>query len=410
MKRIVIRILTVLLTVYGAMFYCKTNKNSHAGHDHGAHQHAHETQEADDHASHEAHEHKTGEGHDDADHDEGGKTGGTHDHETHSHAQQVTADEHGHNGHDHDADEKNVHEVHPDNEQGDHDHGVHDHDEHGHGGTGVRMDADAQRIAGIRIDTLRKRRFSRTLELPGRVGFNEDRLVHVSPRFGGVVKAVKTAIGSFVRKGEVLAVMENNATLSMYEVTAPFAGTIIEKHATLGESVGEDRELFVLADLSQVWVNCDVYASDIDILEKGLPVKVTTIDGKTTAEAVVHYIAPVFREGSSTGYLRIVLSNSKRKWRPGMFIRVLIIISDIGEVPVVNSEAVQIVDEEQVLFIPGSANSFFTRPIAIGRRTAELAEVTGGIGEGEPYVAEGAFELKATLITSGMDPHAGHGH
>lgn len=391
MRRIVIRVLTVALTVYGAMFFCKAKENGHAGHNHSTFK--------SDHADHNHGEHS--EAKDAAADDD-------HDHAVHRHADVpgIVHDEDNHS-------EDEMHEKSAIHEHEEHEHESHEgHDHHAHddGEQGVTLDPDARKIAGIRIDTLEKRRFKRSIELPGRIGFNEDRLMHVTPRFGGVVKEVKCTVGSFVKKDQVLAVMENNATLSTYQVKAPFSGTIIEKHATLGESVGDGRELFILADLSNVWVNCDVYASDIDILKKGLPAVVTTIDEKVRAEAAVSYIAPVFNEGSSTGYLRIVLSNAKGKWRPGMFIRAVIIIDDGKPVPVVNNDAIQIVDEEKVVFVPGSGNSFVTRPIVTGRRTAELTEITAGLADGEPYVADGAFELKATMITSGMDPHAGHGH
>ena len=121
-------------------------------------------------------------------------------------------------------------------------------------------------------------------------------------------------------------------------------------------------------------------------------------------------IAPVFNRSSSTGRMRIVIHNTGRVWRPGMFIRASLNITGKDSVLTINSDAVQIVDDEDVVFVPGPSNSFFTKPITTGRRTKDRTEILSGIAVGEPYVAYGAFELKATLVTSGMDPHAGHGH
>ena len=106
------------------------------------------------------------------------------------------------------------------------------------------------------------------IELPGEIGFNEDRMVHIVPRYPGIVKKVEKKLGSTVKKNDLLAVVESNESLTTYKIFSPIYGKIIEKHITPGEFVGEDTTLFVIVDLSTVWVNCDVYAKDADILGK----------------------------------------------------------------------------------------------------------------------------------------------
>jgi cobalt-zinc-cadmium efflux system membrane fusion protein len=330
-----------------------------------------------------------------------------------SNTKRVELQHHDHEGHDHDAHEGHDHSD--DNSRSDHsDHRGHEHDGHDHGehheGSGVTLDKNAQQIAGIRLDTVKKSTLTRTVDLPGRVGFDEDRLVHITSRFGGVIREVNVSVGAKVKNDALLATLENNSTMSSYSIRAPVSGTIIEKHATLGESVSDDRELFVLADLSRVWINCNVYSSDIDLLENGMTATITSIDKKLQSSGNISYISPVFNQSSSTGYARIVIANKQRNWRPGMFVRATIEVTNKDSVLTVGNDAVQVVDGESVLFIPGPANSFFTRPVKTGRRTPEVTEILDGVATGETYVAQGAFELKATLVTSGMDPHAGHGH
>ena len=54
-----------------------------------------------------------------------------------------------------------------------------------------------------------------------------------------------------------------NASLTRYEVVAPLAGTVIEKHITVGEMLKDDTEAFVVADLSTVWVDLNISAKDL---------------------------------------------------------------------------------------------------------------------------------------------------
>ena len=63
-----------------------------------------------------------------------------------------------------------------------------------------------------------------------------------------------------------------DVSFTQYEIIAPFNGTVIEKHITLGEVLNEDSEAYVIADLTSVWVNISVYQKDLPFIRQGLPV------------------------------------------------------------------------------------------------------------------------------------------
>ncbi len=54
-----------------------------------------------------------------------------------------------------------------------------------------------------------------------------------------------------------------------YEIVAPFDGTIIKKHITLGEGIVSDSEIYEIADLSSVWAYLTVYQKDLAYVQKG---------------------------------------------------------------------------------------------------------------------------------------------
>ena len=66
-------------------------------------------------------------------------------------------------------------------------------------------------------------------------------------------------------------------------------------------------------------------------------------------------------------------------------------------------------DEEAVVFVD-TPDGFTPIPVVLGRGNASSVEVRSGLSVGQRYVTQGAFELKAKIVTSGMDAHAGHGH
>ncbi len=81
-----------------------------------------------------------------------------------------------------------------------------------------------------------------------------------------------------------------------------------------------------------------------------------------------------------------------------------------ASVPVrIERNAVQKVDGEWLVFVP-SETGFESREVKVGIGEPHFVEIVQGLEAGEEYVAQGSFSLKAEMITSGMDPHAGHGH
>src|ERR1700730_977362 len=73
-----------------------------------------------------------------------------------------------------------------------------------------------------------------SLLLNGMVQPNQEALVQVTPRFPGIVRDVRKRIGDHVQKGDVLAIVESNQSLTPYELKAALAGTVIDRQTTLG--------------------------------------------------------------------------------------------------------------------------------------------------------------------------------
>ena len=291
-------------------------------------------------------------------------------------------------------------------------HEGHEHAEHAdHAEQVILLSAEAVEIAGIETKTAQLRRLTRSIELPGEIGFNEDRLVHVTPRYPGVAREVRADIGQYVREGDVLAVLESNESLSRYSISAPISGRIIEKHVTVGEFLAEDRDLYLIADLSNVWANCEVYPKDMPYLREGMKITVSAVEGGHEVEATLSYLAPVYSEHTRSALARAVLSNNGDLWRPGTFIRAMVPVEVGDQRLTVETDAVQILGEEQVVFVPGEhEGEFEIMPVDTGLRGEHVVEILSGLEPGDAYVAAGAFELKAKTVTANLGAHAGHGH
>ena len=78
--------------------------------------------------------------------------------------------------------------------------------------------------------------------------------------------------------------------------------------------------------------------------------------------------------------------------------------------PVVLEQIVSLrIEDRDVVFVP-TEEGLVAQPVRLGRSSRTHVEIVRGLCPGQKYVAKGAFQLKAHIVTSGLGAHAGHGH
>jgi len=269
----------------------------------------------------------------------------------------------------------------------------------------VSLAPEAIEASGIEVAVAGPHVIEIILELPGEVVANADKLAHIVPRFPGIAREVRKSLGDQVTRDEVLAVIESNESLSPYEVVSLTSGTIIEKHITLGEFVRDDEDILVVADLSTVWVNITVYTRDLPRIRSDLPAHIIAIGGEPHGTGVIDYVGPVLGETTRAATARVVLPNSSRIWRPGMFVTARIVLEKSTAPIAVPDAAIARLAGTDCVFIE-EGDAFEAHAVELGRTDGEWTEVLSGIALGERYVAKGAFVLKSELMKS----EASHEH
>ncbi len=197
--------------------------------------------------------------------------------------------------------------------------------------------------------------------------------------------------------------------LGRYSLRAPFDGVVIQKHIALGEKLGGDADAFTVADMSSVWVDLSVYQKDLPYVHKGQQVHITTGEGIPDVEGVIEYVFPIVDEKTRTCTARLVLPNPRAQFRPGLFVSADVHVGKIDIPVLVPKDAVRRIEDRSVIFIPVSGG-FLAETTKTGRESSTHVEIVSGLKSGDDYVAAGAFELQAQVVTSGLDAHAGHGH
>ncbi len=203
--------------------------------------------------------------------------------------------------------------------------------------------------------------------------------------------------------------VRTDASLTRYEITSPLKGEVLHKNLTLGEMVESSLPVYRVADLKTVWVKMDVHQKQLPWLRKGMTVRVLGGAPTGDAEGVLTFIGPLVGSETRTASGRAILANPEGRWPPGLFVTVQISAGTKHVPLLVPKEAVQHVNDESVVFVPVK-NGFEERIVATGQSDENHYEIISGLSPGDAYVSEGAFELKAALVTDALDSHAGHGH
>ncbi|WP_421884169.1 efflux RND transporter periplasmic adaptor subunit [Methylibium sp.] len=196
-------------------------------------------------------------------------------------------------------------------------------------------------------------------------------------------------------------------SVSGFAVTAPFAGTVIEKKVTLGEQATPSEPMFTVADLSRVWIQAALPEAALAKVRVGANAKVTVpaYPGETFTGKVGHIGAMLDKE-TRTVAARIEVPNADGRLKPEMFATAT--IEAVGE----KREAISLPDAAIVL-LDGKPNIFVfeqgayeAREVEPGERIGGRTVLKSGVKAGDEVVTAGAYALKARKLKSQL----GHGH
>jgi cobalt-zinc-cadmium efflux system membrane fusion protein len=193
--------------------------------------------------------------------------------------------------------------------------------------------------------------------------------------------------------------------ISQFPLLSPFPGVVAEKDLTIGEVVSPERSVYTIADLSTVWIQLDVYEKDLAKVHTGQEVVLTTESyPEERFRGTVTYIGALFNEQTRTVPARVEIPNQQGRLKPGMFATAIIMAREGAGATglIVPESAIQQVDADTVVFIPGNDGVFSKRKVIIGNKGEGWVEISEGVREGEQVVTEGSFTLKSELLRDAL--------
>ena len=211
-------------------------------------------------------------------------------------------------------------------------------------------------------------------------------------------------IARLERTGEV------SKTLTL---VSPVNGIVLDKDVLEGQRVMPGQRLYRIADLSQVWVEGEVFEQDLHLIHKGARahIEVAAYPGEHVMGRV-SFVYPTVNVQSRTNRVRVTVPNRDLRLKPGMFATIYFdaqIGQDILAVPM---EAVIVTGERNLVFVRDSTGTLLPRQVVLGTRAGDRVQVLSGLQEGETIVSSANFLVDAEsrlASTGGGMPGMQHG-
>ena len=316
----------------------------------------------------------------------------------------------------------------------------------------VRIDPVTEQNIGVRTTTAKEQALSRIIRTVGRVDYNEERITRLHPKTEGwIEKLFIDKTGEQVRKDtillsiyspqlvssqqEYLLALNNLKVLqdSTYEdirrgaeemvqtsrerlelldvpehqirelekshkikknlhIHSPFAGIVLKVGAREGQYVTPQTELFMLADLSKVWVIADIYEDELPWVHVGdeVEIQLTGIPGRTFTGKLT-YIYPYAEARTRTVKVRLEFDNPDLLLKPEMYANVMIQAQSQVNAVVIPSEAVVRSGMRDQVFVVRGQGTFEPREVKLGVSSGGMVQILDGVAPGEEVVTSSQF-------------------
>jgi cobalt-zinc-cadmium efflux system membrane fusion protein len=205
---------------------------------------------------------------------------------------------------------------------------------------------------------------------------------------------------------ELLANSATNNVTGVIAVKAPRNGTVLEGHVNTGEYVESGKELFVLSDLSEVWVWANLKESDAPALYPSgskIPAEISAQGtGGKKFHGTLDVISGMMHEQTRTIRARITVANTDELLRPGMFVNVKLLLPGGEQVVTVPKVAVLADEGRTFVFVHKESDYWIRRPVTLGETFGEQVIIRNGITPGQKIIADGSFLLKSDVLREKM--------
>ena len=196
-----------------------------------------------------------------------------------------------------------------------------------------------------------------------------------------------------LKESEVDALANKPDLTTVFSLTSPIAGIVVERNATVGATVSADTNLFKIIDISSLWIDANVFEKDIERVKMGQAVKVSVpaFPGETFSGRVI-LISSVVDPETRSIKVRTEVPNRGGKLKPDMFANVEI-VTDLNHNAISIPQSAVLNDSGQALVFVATASGYEKRIVTTGIQRNDRIEIRDGLKTGDKVVVKGNYLL-----------------
>ncbi len=222
-----------------------------------------------------------------------------------------------------------------------------------------------------------------------------------------------------ISEAQIDRMLAEGEPIERFSIRADVSGVVTELMADPGDYLEQGMPIYQIANLDQLWIQFDLYESDLNWVEEGSMVKYTvkSLPGKTF-EGKISFVDPLLNDNTRVATARIEVNNKDGKLKPGMFVSGIVEnkLESNGEDRIVIPEsAVLWTGERSVVYIKTEMDKgagFEMREVKLGPALADSYVIESGLKPGEQIVVNGTFTVDAAVQLAGkpsmMNPNTGN--
>ncbi|KGJ91741.1 efflux RND transporter periplasmic adaptor subunit [Colwellia psychrerythraea] len=276
-------------------------------------------------------------------------------------------------------------------------------DEHGdeHGEEGhIEMSAEMMNSVDITTQQASAGEIKQRLTLYGTSTTEPSGVSYVRARFPGMITKLSVNVGDKVKKGQLIAEIESNNSLTRYSIYAAISGIITQRYVNPGE-LADEQVLVTIEDHQKLWLELQVFATQKPKVTIGQAVTIS-MDQQFTDSTITQLLPST--KASPFSIARVPLDNTQGNWSVGNLLSGSVVINNKSVPLIIDNRAIQVMEGKEVIFVKNE-HGFAVREVKLGLSDGQYSQVLAGLNQGEVYSVKNSYLLKAELEKSSAEHH-----
>jgi Cu(I)/Ag(I) efflux system membrane fusion protein len=209
-------------------------------------------------------------------------------------------------------------------------------------------------------------------------------------------------------KNQITSLSNTKSSSGRTTFVSPADGIITEMNVSEGQYVSEGDMIYKLEDLSNLWIEADLYPNEASFVNIGQEIEISIAGFETNPLiATVSFLTPEYKPNTQIIVMRATINNKNLDYKPGMQANVFLRHGTKKSLAV-PANAVIRDSKGTYAFVQIDKNTFQPRVVKTGIESNTQIEITEGLQEGEVLAVTGAYLLYSDLVLKGMQPQEHH--